>query len=75
MFFVPALYIVLSDVKRNKYLGRYAGNVLRLWTIYFLIFFGARLLESISQFNNLTIVAVVCMVVYNLFQVYKVIME
>jgi len=75
MFFVPALYIVLSNVKRNKYLRKYAGKVLRLWTIYFLIFFGARLLEYISRFNNLTIAAVVCMVVYNLFQVYKVIME
>ncbi len=75
MFFVPALYIVLSDVKRNKYLGKQAGKALMLWAVYFLIFFGTRLLEAVSRLNNLTVIAVVCIVVYNLFQVYKVVME
>jgi uncharacterized membrane protein len=47
LFWIPALYIVLSEKRREKFVGFHGGQALILWTVIFLIFFAVRLLVNL----------------------------
>ncbi|MBN2058334.1 MAG: hypothetical protein JW782_06025 [Candidatus Saganbacteria bacterium] len=49
LFGIPALYIVLTDLRKKEYIGFHGGQALLLWCCFFIIFFGQRALADPGQ--------------------------
>lgn len=47
IFWVPSLYIVLTDKRRAEFIGFHGGQALILWTVIFIIFFAVRFLVNL----------------------------
>ncbi|MFA5034767.1 MAG: hypothetical protein WC500_03190 [Candidatus Margulisiibacteriota bacterium] len=43
---VPSIYLVLTEKRRNDYLNYHARQALLLWTIIFVVFFAARMIVN-----------------------------
>ena len=52
LFGIPALYIILTEHKRKKFLGYHGPQAFYLWLAYFVIFFGVRYLIDRVWANN-----------------------
>ena len=54
LFGVPALYIILTEYRKKKYIGFHGAQALMLWIVYFAMFFtvrfGLNLLLAIRYF-------------------------
>ena len=47
IFWIPSLYIVLTEKRRQEFAGYHGGQALVLWTFIFLIFFAVRFLINL----------------------------
>jgi len=47
IFWVPSLYIVLTEMRREEYVGFHGGQALLLWTWIFVVFFLLRFLVNL----------------------------
>ncbi|MFA5839508.1 MAG: hypothetical protein WC890_02480 [Candidatus Margulisiibacteriota bacterium] len=47
LFWVPAIYIVLSSNRKKEFVGDHGAQALRLWVWFFGLFFAMRLLVNL----------------------------
>ncbi len=52
LFGIPALYIVLTDARKKKYVGGHGAQAFFTWIIFFIIFFGNRYLTELAWRSN-----------------------
>lgn len=48
ILWVPSLYIVLTDKRKEEFVGFHGGQALVLWTMIFIIFFALRFLVNLA---------------------------
>ena len=78
LFGIPALYIVLTENKRNEYIGYHGPRAFLLWISFFVIFFSLRFIidfvwstNFIPQLQILEIISVVLMGIFAVFCAYR----
>lgn len=47
IFWIPSLYIVLTELRKREFIGFHGGQALRLWLWIFVIFFSFRFLVNL----------------------------
>jgi len=47
IFAIPSLYIVLTEKRRDEFIGYHGAQALRLWTFFCIIFFVLRFLVNL----------------------------
>jgi uncharacterized membrane protein len=48
IFGIPALYIVLTDLRKKEFIGGHGAQALVLWIVYFVTFFAIRSLVNLA---------------------------
>jgi len=78
LFGIPALYIVLTEKKKEDYLGYHGQQALLLWVWFFILFFSLRFLINlvwsffyIPYLEKTEVLLAVLMVGYVLFCAYR----
>ena len=47
IFWIPSLYIVLTEKRKEEFVGFHGGQALLLWTAIFILFFAVRFLVNL----------------------------